>query len=544
VTKKRAAGQGVAVELAEGRHLIEAAAGRADPADRHRLEAVLADIDRAVTDAQRADILLARNVAHIMARAPDRSDRTTYLPVLEVVVDRPGARFATWYEMFPRSQGTVPGRHGTFADCARRLPEVRAMGFDVVYFVPIHPIGRTNRKGPGNSLTATSRDPGSPYAIGGAEGGHTAIHPELGSLQDFRDFLAAARAHDMEVALDFAVQCSPDHPWLREHPGWFSYRPDGSIKFAENPPKKYEDIVNPDFDQADWRGVWAALRDVVLYWAGEGVRLFRVDNPHTKPVAFWNWMIREVQARYPDALFLAEAFTRPKMMKQLAKIGFSQSYTYFTWRNTKAEIIEYLTELTATPMAEYYRPHFFTNTPDILPVFLQTGGRPAFRIRLVLAATLSPLYGIYNGFELCENKALPGREEYADSEKYDYKVWDWDRPGNIKQDITRLNALRRASPALQLLTNLTFFPVEHEQVLCYGKVSPDGSDRVLVVVNLDPAVPADCVLDLPLQAFRLAAGQEIEVEEILSGDRFTWAEPRIALKLDPAENPAMVFRVL
>ncbi|HWK45816.1 MAG TPA: alpha-1,4-glucan--maltose-1-phosphate maltosyltransferase [Stellaceae bacterium] len=543
VGKKRAAGQPVGLELAEGRRMIEEAAERAAPADRRELLAVVRMADAAATDDVRADILLAPPVAQLVARAPDRSDLGVYEPELTVVVDRPAARFASWYEMFPRSQGTVPGRHATFLDCAARLPEIEAMGFDVVYFVPIHPIGRTNRKGPGNSLVAGPNDPGSPYAIGGAEGGHTALHPEFGTLDDFGTFLAAAHCHGMEVALDFAVQCSPDHPWLREHPNWFKYRSDGSIKFAENPPKKYEDIVNLEFDQPDWRGLWAALRDAVLFWADQGVRLFRVDNPHTKPTAFWAWLIHEVQARYPDALFLAEAFTRPKMMKHLAKIGFSQSYTYFTWRNTKAELVEYMTELTQTPMAEYYRPHFFANTPDILPAFLQTGGRPAFRIRLVLAATLSPLYGIYNGFELCENAAVPSKEEYAESEKYDYKVWDWDRPGNIKQDIARLNALRRSSPALQLLTNLTFYPVAHEQVLCYGKATPDGTDKVLVVVNLDPGVAAECVLDLPADLTGDLAAGPIEVEEVLTATRATWREPRLFLTLDPFVNPAMVFRV-
>ena len=332
---------------------------------------------------------------------------------LEIVVDRKAARFAAWYEMFPRSQGTVPGKSATFDDCIARLPEIARLGFDVVYLVPIHPIGRINRKGKNNSTVAEPGDPGSPYAIGSAEGGHRAVHPELGTLADFRRFVDAAAALGIEVALDFAIQCAPDHPWVREHPQWFRFRPDGTIKYAENPPKKYEDIVNVDFYNPDREGLWNELRDTVLFWIGQGVHTFRVDNPHTKPLPFWEWLIREVKARCPEAVFLSEAFTRPKMMRALAKAGFSQSYTYFTWRNTKAELIEYLTELTQGPAKEYFRPNFFTNTPDILPVFLQDGGGPAFRIRLVLAATLSGVYGIYNGFELCENTPLPVRSKWS-----------------------------------------------------------------------------------------------------------------------------------
>ncbi len=529
--KKRAAGQSLANELIIGRRLATEAISRAE--DRSALSALLAALDAAPDDDARASILLAEPAARAMAAAPDRSDRAESA-IFEVIVDRQRALFSSWYEMFPRSQGN-------FADCAARVPAIRALGFDVLYLPPIHPIGVTNRKGRNNAVRAEPGEPGSPYAIGSAEGGHTAIHPALGTLEDFRRFQEIVHDHDMELALDFAVQCAPDHPWLSEHPNWFRRNPDGSIKFAENPPKKYEDIVNLDFDQPDWQNLWHALRDVVLFWAEEGVRIFRVDNPHTKPAPFWRWLISDIKSRHPDTLFLAEAFTRPKPMRHLAKIGFSQSYTYFTWRNTKAELIEYLTELTQTEMRDYFRPNFFANTPDILPVYLQESGRAGFRIRLVLAATLSPTYGIYSGFELCEAASLPGREEYADSEKYEIKSWDWDRPGHIKADITRLNRLRRDAKSLQKLTNLTFHVVEHESVLCYTKRTDD--DAVLVLVNLDPAATAEFDLTIPRAALGLAEGEILVAEEVLSEERIRWDGPRQRIALDPTMNPTMVLHV-
>ena len=412
------------------------------------------------------------------------------------------------------------------------------------YLAPIHPIGRINRKGRDNSTVAEPDDPGSPYAIGAAEGGHTAVHPDLGTLADFRRFVAAAAERGMEVALDFAIQCAPDHPWVREHKEWFQYRPDGSIKFAENPPKKYEDIVNVDFYNPDREGLWRELRDAVLFWIDQGVRIFRVDNPHTKPVPFWEWMIREVKARCPDAVFLAEAFTRPKMMRALAKAGFTQSYTYFTWRNTKGELTEYLTELTQGPAKEYFRPNFFANTPDILPVFLQEGGRPAFRIRLALAGTLSPCYGIYNGFELCENAPIPGREEYIHSEKYEYKVWDWDRPGNIKRDVAVLNRFRRDNPALHELTNLRFLDCPDPNILAYAKMSADGGNIVIAVVNLDPNGVHGGHVTLPLQEWGIDPGQEFWLEEAFTGHVLSWRGERQHLVLDPQINPALLYRVL
>jgi starch synthase (maltosyl-transferring) len=543
VAKKREAGQDVDLELVEGSHLVEAAVAHAAKKDAAALRKLLEDFTRA-DSARRAELMISAELQELMARADDRADRVRYVRELELVVDRPEARFAAWYEMFPRSQGKMPGRSATFDDCIERLAEIAALGFDTVYLVPIHPIGRVNRKGRDNAVTAAPDDPGSPYAIGAAEGGHTAVDPELGTLADFRRFVAAAAGLGIEVALDFAIQCAPDHPWVAEHKQWFRFRPDGSIKYAENPPKKYEDIVNVEFDNPDREGLWTELRDTVLFWIDQGVRTLRVDNPHTKPLPFWEWLIREVKARCPEAIFLSEAFTRPKMMRALAKAGFTQSYTYFTWRNTKAELIEYLTELTQGPAKEYFRPNFFTNTPDILPVFLQEGGRPAFRIRLVLAATLSPAYGIYNGFELCENAAIPGREEYIHSEKYEYKVWDWDRSGNIKRDIAILNRFRRENPALHELTNLRFLDCADPNTLAYAKATADRRNIAIVVVNLDPHGVHGGEIMLPLSEWGLSESQEFMVEEAFTGRIAAWRGNRQHLVLDPQTNPVLLYRVL
>ncbi|MDX9859520.1 MAG: DUF3416 domain-containing protein [Rhodospirillales bacterium] len=542
LAKKREAGQDVTLELAEGRVLVEGARERARGADRTALENRLAAFDAAPDARARAEVMMGDDLNALMARWPEREPCVVYR-TLEVVVDRVQARFAAWYEMFPRSQGTVQGRGATFADCERRLPEIRDMGFDVVYFVPIHPIGRVHRKGPNNTLVAGPHDPGSPYAIGSAEGGHDAVHPELGTLDDFRHFVGRCREMGMEVALDFAIQCAPDHPWIEEHPEWFNFRPDGTIKYAENPPKKYQDIVNVDFHCVERDALWTALRDVVEFWARQGVRIFRVDNPHTKPVPFWEWMIKDIQSRHPDVLFLAEAFTRPPMLKMLAKAGFSQSYTYFTWRHTKHELTEYMNELTRSEVREYLRPNFFPNTPDILPTFLQTGGRPAFMIRFVLASTLSSVYGIYNGFELCENAAIPGREEYNNSEKYDYKVWDWNRPGNIKDYIKRINRLRRENPALQELDNLTFCAASHDDVLFYGKMTADRRNMVFVAVNLNPFDVREADVEFPLGELGVGTDGGFEVEDLLSGERHRWWGAWQHLRLDPHWNPAAIFRV-
>ncbi len=533
--RKHAAGQAIAVDLLEGQAIVAAAASRATGADRALLERAVA--------APTEELMLSRLLAEAMARWPDRSDAHRYPRELEVVIDRKLAGFAAWYEMFPRSQGRIPGQSATFDDCIARLPEIRAMGFDVVYLPPIHPIGRINRKGRNNSLVAEPGDPGSPYAIGAAEGGHDAVHPELGGIAGFRRFVSAARTQGLEVALDFAIQCAPDHPWVAAHPEWFVFRPDGSIKYAENPPKKYQDIVNVDFYNRDRDGLWRALRDVVLHWIGEGVQIFRVDNPHTKPLPFWKWLIGEVQSRHPEAIFLSEAFTRPKMMRALAKAGFTQSYTYFTWRVTKGELTEYGNELAQGAAKEYFRPNFFANTPDILPRHLQEGGRPAFLIRLVLAATLVPLYGIYNGFELAENRAIPGSEEYIHSEKYEYKVWDWNRPGHIKDEITALNRIRRDNPALHELTNLRFYHAEDDHVLFYGKMTADRGNCLFVAVNLDPFAAHETVVEFPLEALGLAQVETFGAVELFTGTEHRWRGARQRLRLDPASRPAAIFRV-
>jgi starch synthase (maltosyl-transferring) len=488
--------------------------------------------------------LLTPELQDAMAESQVRPDLTRS-QLFRLVADRPRARNGAWYEMIPRSQGTIPGQHGTFQDCIARLADVGAMGFDVIYFTPIHPIGKTNRKGRNNAMTAAECDPGSFYAIGAGEGGHDAVHPELGTLEDFREFVAACQSLGMEVALDFAVQCSPDHPWLKQHPQWFKRRPDGSMRYAENPPKKYEDIVNPDFASEDAGALWNALRDVVLFWIDQGVKIFRVDNPHTKPFRFWEWLIREVQLRHPDVIFLAEAFTRPKLMKGLAKLGFTQSYTYFTWRTQKWELEQYLSELTRYPERDFYRPNFFVNTPDILPYHLQGGEPWMFKSRVALAATLSSSYGIYNGFELLEHDPIPGREEYLDSEKYEIKVRDWDRPGNIKPYISELNRIRRANAALQQTSNLRFIGVENGNVTAFVKESVDQTNTVAVAIALSGEAHE---FWLHLGDVQLGTGGErravAAVENLITGERSPVEWGGIRLRIDPMHDPALLFRCL
>ena len=489
------------------------------------------------------DVASSGDALALMARLALREDEIRYEPELVVVANRERARVGAWYELFVRSQGTDPAQSGTFQDAERRLADIHRMGFDVVYLAPIHPIGRTARKGPNNRLGAGPDDPGSPWAIGSEHGGHTAVEPALGTLNDFDRFVRAAEGLGMEIALDFAIQCSPDHPWVHEHPDWFYRRPDGTIRYAENPPKKYEDIYPLNFDTPDWKALWEALRDVVRFWVKRDVRIFRVDNPHTKPIGFWTWLIDSIQAEHPDTIFLAEAFTRPPMMQALAKRGFTQSYTYFTWRNTKAELVEYLTELTRTEMALYFWPNFFANTPDILPPILQRGGRPAAQSRLALAATLSPSYGIYSGFELCENAAIEGREEYLHSEKYEIKVRNWNAPGNINDFVTRVNRARRENPALQQFTNLHFLEIDSDQMIAYVKWTTDGANSVIVVVNLDPLTARTATLHVPPDAVGVTAGRSYGVYDFITGTRYTWGELNY-LDLDPvAGEPVHIFRV-
>jgi starch synthase (maltosyl-transferring) len=533
----------LASELLEGTGMLRRAREAAHGPDAAALGRALDRLGASPARDARLDVLLDGDLRQIMARVAPRPDLTRHDRELEVVVDRPEAAFAAWYELFPRSQSRVPGRHGTFDDCIDRLPEIRRMGFDVVYLPPIHPIGRTARKGPDNALVAGPGDPGSPWAIGSPEGGHTATHPELGTLEDFRRLVKAAQGLGLEIALDFAIQCSPDHPWVREHPEWFYRRPDGTIKYAENPPKKYQDIYPINFASPAWTALWDALLGVVRFWIDQGVRIFRVDNPHTKPLDFWAWLIREVQERDPDVVFLSEAFTRPKVMRALAKAGFSQSYTYFTWRNFKEELTEYLEELTRSEMAEYFRGHFFVNTPDILPEVLQRGGPPAFRMRAVLAATLSSLWGMYSGFELCEATPLPGTEEYRGSEKYEIRVRDWDTPGNITDHIARLNAIRRDNAALHGMRGLRFYRADSPHVLFYGKMTPARDNVILVAVNLDPFATHEATLEIPLGEIGIAADETYELHELLADERRLVRGAAHAVRLDPRVAPAHIYRV-
>lgn len=540
--KKRDAGHDISLDLREGLIAIEAAAARATGALRLSLAGLKSGF-AALSESDKATLLAAPETMEAMRRADIRAFRTQSA-VHAIEADRAGARFASWYELFPRSQTDDAARHGTFTDVIARLPAIRAMGFDVLYLPPIHPVGRKNRKGRNNLLMAAPDDPGSVYAIGAEEGGHDAIHPELGTLDDFRALVSAARAQDMEVALDFAVQCSPDHPWLREHPGWFDWRADGSIQYAENPPKIYEDIVNVDFYAKDAvPGLWLALRDIVVYWAGQGVRIFRVDNPHTKPFAFWQWLIGDVRAANPDIIFLSEAFTRPKIMYHLAKLGFTQSYTYFTWRNTKAEFTDYMRELTAPPVSDFFRPLFFVNTPDINPVFLQSSGRAGFLIRAALAATLSGLWGIYSGFELCEAEALPGREEYLDSEKYEIKLRDWSAPGNIIAEITQLNALRKSEPALQTHMGLTFYNAFNPNILYFGKYVEGSQSRILVAISLNPHGPEEADFEIPLWEWGLSDEKALAVQDLLSSAKFVWRGKMQHMQLMP-DAPYRIWRIL
>jgi starch synthase (maltosyl-transferring) len=547
--KKLDAGQDVTPELLEGAAMVDKAARRARFGDARstleRWSTLLAGTSRDMAERTRAALDLS--LLALMEEHFPSEGLTSYARELEVWVDREPARFAAWYEMFPRSQTTIEGGHGTFADAERALPRIARMGFDVIYLPPIHPVGVTKRKGPNNTPDGGADAVGSPWAIGSEFGGHTAVDPRLGTVEDFEHFVSAAHRLGMEIALDYALQCSPDHPWLKEHPDWFFVRPDGSIKYAENPPKKYEDIYPIDFWCADRENLWNACLDILLFWIERGVYTFRVDNPHTKPFAFWEWAIAEVRARHPQVIFLAEAFTRPKKMKYLAKLGFSESYTYFTWRNTSWELRDYLTELTQTPMREYFRGNFFANTPDILNEYLQAGDRPAFRVRLILAATLSPLYGIYSGFELCENIPLrEGSEEYLNSEKYEIRVRDWSAPGNLNDEITAINRIRREKRALQLHTNLSFHHSENDQTLFYVKRAGDfgGSDDILVIVNLDPHHVHETTVHVPLDLLGLDPASPYVVEDLLTGARYSWRGETNYVRLDPSVQVAHVLRLV
>ena len=537
----------ISVDVLRGVQLLEAAAAQAKSADRQELTYAAERLRELSGGNPRAALEFAQaaELADLAARNRDFTQDTRYERELTVVVDPALARFGAWYEMFPRSCTTDPKRPGTFRDCAARLRYVAAMGFDILYLPPIHPIGLTGRKGKNNSLTPGPEDVGSPWAIGGAEGGHKSIHPQLGTLQDLKALQNKARELGMEVALDIAFQCSPDHPYVKERREWFRERPDGTVQYAENPPKKYQDIYPFDFESKHAPELWEELKNVVLYWAKSGFRIFRVDNPHTKPFAFWEWLIREVKQDYPDVIFLSEAFTRPKVMYQLAKLGFTQSYTYFAWKNTSAELSQYFAEMTHSPVREFFRPNVWPNTPDILNAYLQQGGRPAFAARFILAATLSASYGIYGpAFELCEDRpAQAGSEEYLNSEKYEVRIWDTDNPNSLKDLITRVNTIRKANPALHGDWTLAFHPTDNEQLIAYSKVSDDFSNRLLMVVNLDPHNTQSGWVSVAPEELKLEQDESYQVHDLLTDARYVWHRSRNFVQLNPSILPAHIFRV-
>ena len=545
LAKRVDAGQDVRVDLKIGADWVAAAAGRASGSDKNQLERWAEDLRSGKKAERRIELALSEELTEVVHRHPDLSQASRYPRVLDIVVDSARARTGAWYELFPRAAGALTGAHGTFKDCETLLPTLAEMGFDVLYFPPIHPIGETFRKGPNNTPNAGPHDPGSPWGIGSKEGGHKAVHPDLGTLDDFRHLVAAARQHQIDIALDIAFQCSPDHPYVREHPEWFRHRPDGSIQYAENPPKKYQDIYPFDFECEDWQALWQELKSIVEFWIDQGVSLFRVDNPHTKPFAFWEWLIGEIRSQHPEAVFLAEAFTRPKVMYRLAKVGFNQSYTYFAWRNAAWELRQYFTELTQSEVAEYFRPNLWPNTPDILTAYLQSGGRPAFLARLVLAATLGASYGIYGpAFELREHQsAAPGSEEYLNSEKYEIRDWDRQTARPMMDFIALVNQIRRAHPALHANRRLVFHDVDNPQLLCYSKTTEGMADSLLMVVNVDPHHVQSGWLNLDLEALGLGLDDTYQVHELLTDARYYWRGSGNFVQLDPNIVPAHILHV-
>jgi starch synthase (maltosyl-transferring) len=544
--KKANAKQSTFVDFIEGAELLKNAIPDASAKDK---ESLLEAIDVFVSDhkslSYKTRLALGQKLTRLMNGYPDTSSIVTYFKELEIIVDPVIARFSSWYEIFPRSCAENSGEHGTFGDCERWLPYIAGMGFDVLYFPPIHPIGITSRKGKNNTTMAMPDDPGTPWAIGSIEGGHKAIHPQLGTLQDFRSLLKKAREYRIEIALDIAFQCSPDHPYVKEHPEWFRWRPDGTVQYAENPPKKYQDIYPLNFETGHWKELWEELKSIVDFWIGQGVRIFRVDNPHTKPFDFLEWLITDVKQKHPEIVFLAEAFTRPKIMYRLAKLGFNQSYTYFSWRNNKWEIIQYLTELTKTEVAEFFRPNFWPNTPDILSDYLRDGGRPAFMSRLVLAATLSSNYGIYGpAFELCENRRKDTEsEEYLNSEKYELKHWNTESPDSLKEFITRINLIRRENPALQRVMNLHFHTVDNDQLICYTKHDEESSNILLIVVNLDYRYKQSGWVHVELDKLAMKKDEPYDVHDLLTGTVYKWQGSRNYVELDPEKIPAHILKI-
>ena len=551
LAKKIEAGQDVSLDLQIGALYVTEGAARAEKADAAKQLTECAALIRSKDKALASAVALDGKLEQLMGYYPDKGHTTVYDKMLGLTVEQKKAGCSAWYELFPRSWSAIPGKHGTFKDCNRLLPLIAGMGFDVIYLPPIHPIGYTKRKGKNNALVAGAGDPGSCWAIGNEDGGHKAVHPELGTLEDFTVFVTEAEKQGISVALDIAFQCSPDHPYVKEHPQWFKWRPDGTVQFAENPPKRYEDILPIDFESADWQNLWIELKSIFLFWIERGVKIFRVDNPHTKAFPFWEWAIASIRAEHPDAVFLAEAFTRPKLMARLAKAGYSQSYSYFTWRNNKHELQEYLLELTSSPLKHVMRPNFWPNTPDILHEEFQSGDRNRFIIRLMLAATLSSNYGMYGpAYELCEHVPVPGsKEDYLNYEKYEIKQWDLDRPGNIRAEITRVNRIRKENAALQQTNDLTFVRIEaspgneHDQLMGYVKRSVDDNNIIFVVVNLDSTNTQAGWLRFPLELFNLPHDYPFKVEDLLSGARYDWNGEWNYVEVNPWIMPAHIFRV-
>lgn len=542
--KKRNAGADVTVDLLIGYEIVKKAAARAKGSLQKKLRSYTQLLKKASEEHSLIEEAMDQELFDLMQDFPEEKGSVTYPKELKVMVERDRALFSSWYEFFPRSWSKTPGRHGTFKDAERILPEIADMGFDIVYLPPIHPIGETNRKGKNNSVVCRPGEPGCPWAIGGRKGGHKALNPELGTMKDFAAFIKKTKSLGMEVAMDIAFQCSPDHPYVKEHPQWFKWRPDGTVQYAENPPKKYEDVLPINFDTGDWKNLWEELKSVVEYWAGKGVRVFRVDNPHTKPFEFWDWLIAQIKKDYPDVIFLSEAFTRPHIMYRLAKGGFSQSYTYFTWRYTKREFSEYLTELSSTEVSEYCRPNFWPNTPDILPGHLQNDGRASFIMRAVMAATMSSNFGIYGPvYELCVSQAVHGKEEYADSEKYEIRSWDWNSPGNIKDVISELNRIRKANKALQQTNNIVFCEIDNPHMVAFYKYSDDKKNVILVVVNLDPFHKQSGFLHVPIFDLGINPNRFYIAKDLLSGREYEWKGEVSYVELDPQHIPAHIIRM-
>ncbi len=545
VIRVKAGDPDVPVEAQEGARLLREGGQRARSAGATESAVQIEEVAELLTKLPPEallDLLQSDYLQALMDTYADRSLSTTS-ESLRVIVERPRARFSSWYEFFPRGAEGRSDKHSTFRDCLPRLDDAKAMGFDTIYFPPIHPIGITARKGKNNTLIAYDGDVGSPWAIGGPAGGHREIEPQLGTMDDFVWLVGEAKARGLEIALDFAINCSPDHPYVKDHPDWFYQRPDGSIRYAENPPKKYQDIYPINFHCADWKNLWRELIDVVLFWVDKGVKIFRVDNPHTKPVSFWEELISTVHRKDPEIIFLAEAFTKPKMMQVLGKIGFTQSYTYFTWREDKAGLTEYAKELMQGDMRFYYRGNFWPNTPDIHPFYLQNAPASLFKLRAALAATLSSTWGMYAGYELCENKPLPGKEEYLDSEKFELKARDYNAPGNIKGFIGRLNSIRRDHPALHLYDNLSFHTADNDQVICYSKITPDNSSRILCVISLDGHHPVSTMVHLDLAALGLEAGKSFRVIDLMYGSIYTWHGADNFVSLNPSATALHIFKV-